>query len=171
MRCHAITTVILLVGQKGLKMHRVDSLLWLVGRFRPLMKKSSKFALLLFRALVSVTLASVWLSAGEEPARVNSISKKVFCNCGCGEVLAECAHPECKTRVPLKQEIASAVQMGKTDEEILGNMEKKYGATILLVPSFRGFNVFLWIVPLGGVLVVVAVFVWRRWSPGSQAKS
>ena len=63
-----------------------------------------------------VMLASLALALDGDSARMQSLTTKVFCNCGCGEVLAQCSHLECKTRVPLKQEIASAVLQGKSDE-------------------------------------------------------
>ncbi len=121
---------------------------------------------LLCRVFLAVALTSLSLSAGDNASRITSLTKKVFCNCGCGAVLSECAHPDCKTRVPLKEEIAAAVRAGGRDDEILGNLEKKYGASILLVPSFQGFNVLLWIVPLALGFLAVAVFAWRYW-PGN----
>lgn len=54
------------------------------------------------------------------------------------------------------------VESGKTDDEVLGELEKEYGATILVVPRFRGFNVLLWAVPVGAGIVAVAIFIWRR---------
>ncbi len=120
---------------------------------------------------VAIVLASVASAVGDDAPRLHSLTRKVFCNCGCGEILSECSHPECKTRGPLKQEIALALQNGKADDEILGEMEKKYGATILLVPRFRGFNVLLWIVPVAAGLTALAIFVWRRWSVQSEARS
>ena len=126
---------------------------------------------LLCRAFLAIALLSISLLASEDASRLNSLNKKVFCNCGCGAVLAECAHPDCKTRGPLKEEIAGAVRAGATDDEILGNLEKKYGASILLVPSFRGFNVLLWIVPLGFGFLAFVVFVWRYWSGKSKPEN
>jgi cytochrome c-type biogenesis protein CcmH/NrfF len=89
---------------------------------------------------------------------------RLHCNCGCGEILSGCSHPECRRRVPLNHEIALAVRNGKTDAEVLGDLEKKYGPTILRLPSFRGFNVLLWIVPIAGGLIALGVVVWRRCS-------
>jgi cytochrome c-type biogenesis protein CcmH/NrfF len=106
-------------------------------------------------------------SAVDDASRLHSLTTKVFCNCGCREILSECSHPECITKVPMKQEIASAVQSGRTDDEILVNLEKKYGAAILVVPSFQGFNVLLWIVPLAAGLIALVILVWRRWSVAS----
>lgn len=124
---------------------------------------------MLFRViLVAMFLASIAATAGDDVARVHSLTMKVFCNCGCGEVLSECSHPDCKTRAPLKQKISSLAQSGKTDDEILGEMEKEYGSTILVVPSFRGFNVLLWAVPIGAGIVAVVIFIWKRRTGESQ---
>jgi cytochrome c-type biogenesis protein CcmH/NrfF len=106
-------------------------------------------------------------SMGDDASRTNSLATRVFCSCGCREVLAECSHPECTTKGSMKRELAFAVQSGRPDDEILGNLEKKYGADILLVPGFHGFNVFLWIVPLAAALIAVIVFIWRRRSGAS----
>jgi cytochrome c-type biogenesis protein CcmH/NrfF len=124
--------------------------------------------LLCLAFLAATALASLTFDDG---SRLHLLTTKVFCNCGCGEILSECSHPECKRRVPLNHEIASAVRNGKTDAEILGDLEKKYGATILLVPSFGGFNVLLWIVPIAGGLIALGVVVWRRCSFASGARS
>jgi len=116
--------------------------------------------------LIAIALTSV---AGNDADRVHSLTTKVLCNCGCGEVLSECSHSECKAKGPMKQKVASWVQSGKTDDDILGELEKEYGATILVVPSFRGFNILLWAVPVGAGLVALAIFVWRRRAVGHQA--
>jgi len=136
-------------------------------RFAPV---DSSHNLLCRALLVAMVLASV-SAVGDDAPRLHWLTTRVFCNCGCGEILSECSHPECKTRVPLKQEIAFAVQNGKTDDEILAELEKTYGATILLVPGFRGFNVFLWIVPVAAGLTALAILVWRRWWVESEAQS
>ena len=121
--------------------------------------------------LIATALASIAAMAGDDAARVHTLATKVFCNCGCSEILAECSHPDCKTRVPLKQKISSLVQSGKTDDEVLGEMEKDYGATILVVPSFRGFNILLWAVPVGAGVVAIAIFLWRRRASESQSEA
>jgi len=121
--------------------------------------------------LAVITLSSLMFSAGVDASRTSSLATKVFCSCGCHEVLAECSHPECTTKGSMKKEIALAFQSGRTDDEILGNLEKKYGADILLVPGFHGFNVFLWIVPLAAALIAIVVFISRRRSDTSQKQS
>jgi len=121
--------------------------------------------------LVAMALASVTSAVGNDAPRLHSLTTKVSCNCGCGDILAECSHPECKRRGPLKREITLAVRNGKRDDEILGVLENKYGATILVVPRFRGFNILLWIVPIAGGVVALTIFVWRSWSVESEGGS
>jgi len=112
--------------------------------------------------LAVLLLASLTFALNGESDRLKSLSRKVYCNCGCGDILAECAHAECKTKGPLKQEILSAVDGGMSDERILDLMGTKHGAAILVVPAFRGFNTLLWIVPVTvGLISIGALFVTR----------
>jgi cytochrome c-type biogenesis protein CcmH len=121
------------------------------------------------RVLLTLTiLASLALASDADPARIRAIATKMFCNCGCSEILNECSHPECTRKDPLKKEIAAALLAGKSDDVILDAMGTKYGATILAVPSFRGFNMLLWIVPAGAAIVSILVMIWRRWSPAKR---
>jgi cytochrome c-type biogenesis protein CcmH/NrfF len=64
----------------------------------------------------------------------------------------------------LKREIVTAIQQGKSDDRILGDLGTKYGAAILVVPAFRGFDALLWIVPIAAALITLVAFIWRRWS-------
>jgi len=137
----------------------------------PVALRDSSRKLLCRTLLVAMALASVTSAVGNDAPRLHSLTTKVSCNCGCGDILAECSHPECKRRGPLKQEITLAVRNGKRDDEILGVLENKYGATILVVPRFRGFNILLWIVPIAGGVVALTIFVWRRWSVESEGRS
>ena len=114
--------------------------------------------------LIVMLLASMALAFDGDSVREQSLTKRVFCNCGCREVLAECSHAECNAREPLKREIASAILQGKSDDRILGDLGAKYGAAILVVPAFRGFDALLWVVPVAVALIALLVFVWRRWS-------
>ncbi len=121
-------------------------------------------------SLSVMILMSLALASDADTARVSGLTKRVFCNCGCNEVLAECSHIECQNRVPLKREIAAAVRMGESDDLILEGMRAKYGSAILVVPGFQGFNALLWIVPVGGALITVAVFGWVGWSRARRVR-
>jgi cytochrome c-type biogenesis protein CcmH/NrfF len=114
------------------------------------------------RWTIVVVLVPLALAFNSDATHVRSLAAKMLCNCGCGEVLAECSHPECKTKGALKQEIASALDQGNTDEQVLEAIGARHGASILLTPPFHGFDMFLWIVPMAGAVIAVGVFAWRR---------
>lgn len=115
-------------------------------------------ARLLFGFLI---LASVPLMAQTDSPRVRSISQKMKCDCGCGDVLAECAHRECTRRPKLKQEIVDGVLYGETDEQILQHMAAAHGTAVLVTPTFQGFDALLWIVPILCAVLALAVMGYR----------
>jgi hypothetical protein len=85
--------------------------------------------------LTVVVLASIALALDGDSVREQSLTKRVFCNCGCREVLAKCSHVECQARAPLKREISSAILQGKSDDRILSDLGMKRGT--LVIPAFR----------------------------------
>ena len=107
-------------------------------------------------ALFAILLLTSVCSATESGAdRVRSISQKLKCSCGCGEILQECSHKECERKPGLQREIAAAIDQGKTDDQILDMLAKEHGDGILLAPRFSGFNTLLWLVPAVGALAAV----------------
>ena len=118
-----------------------------------------------------MALTSVMVGTGDDASRVKALTGKVFCNCGCGEILSECSHTDCKAKATLRKEVASALLSGRMDDQILVDLEKKYGAGILVVPSFRGFNRLLWIVPIAFGVIAAVIVVWRRWLSSNVART
>ncbi len=106
-------------------------------------------------------LASTHLVAEPDAGRVHSLAQKVKCDCGCGDVLAECAHAECTRRPLLKREISDAVLHGNSDEQVLQQLVTAHGAAVLVTPMFRGFDMLLWIVPLLLGISVLGGIVYR----------
>ncbi len=100
-------------------------------------------------------LSSATLIAGPDAGRLRSLSQKVKCDCGCGDVLAECAHVDCTRRPMLKKEISDALLRGQNDDQVLQQLTAAHGTGVLVTPMFRGFDMMLWIVPaLLGVSVL-----------------
>jgi cytochrome c-type biogenesis protein CcmH/NrfF len=100
-------------------------------------------------------LSSVRLATGEDLPRVRALTEKLMCNCGCGEHLGDCSHKQCERKPALRQEIAAAIQQGKTDDQILDLLAEKHGDDILLEPRFHGFSTMLWLVPVIGASLAV----------------
>ena len=113
---------------------------------------------------LALMLVGVGSTVIDDSARAKTIALKVHCDCGCGDILAECSHVQCPRRSALKQEIAKAVHNGISDDQILNELATRYGSTILAVPTFRGFNSLLWLVPVAifGLAIAVSVVTWIR---------
>ena len=118
--------------------------------------------------LAVAMLTSLALALDGDSHRVESLAAKLLCNCGCGDVLAECSHAKCTTKGGLKRELTDAIQHGQTDEQILELMGTRHGAAILLTPAFRGFNTLLWIVPITLSLFGFAFVLFWRLRPTRQ---
>jgi len=118
----------------------------------------------LLTTCLALTLVGMGSAASDDSVRAKTIASKVHCDCGCGDILAECSHVQCLRRSALKQEIVTAVHNGINDDQILNELATRYGSTILVVPAFRGFNSLLWIVPVAtfGLAMAVAVATWVR---------
>ena len=115
------------------------------------MPRLGLMAVLLFASLYQVP----------DSTRLRSLTDKVKCDCGCSDVLSECPHKKC-TRTPLlKKEIADAIAHGDTDQQILENFRAKHGTAMLVTPMFQGFNMLLWIVPVGAAVLALGLVVYR----------
>jgi cytochrome c-type biogenesis protein CcmH len=58
--------------------------------------------------------------------------------------------------VAVRHEITEKVHAGESDDKILTSLEDVYGTSILLSPSTSGLGILLWLVPLLGLLLLVA---------------
>lgn len=112
--------------------------------------------------LIAVAVGAI--ASNDTSTRVESIAAKMYCNCGCGQMLSECSHVQCNRKAALKQEIADGIARGENDGVILDQMGAKYGATILAAPPFRGVNIVLWIFPpaLAVIAVGVMMLLWKN---------
>ena len=115
-------------------------------------------SLWLIGALAVIGVVAV---ASDDKSVRESIAAKMYCNCGCGEMLSECTHVQCKRKVAVKREIADALSKGDSDLTVLQEMGAKYGATILATPPFLGFNILLWVWPFGVAAVAIVILLVR----------
>jgi len=98
-------------------------------------------------------------------ATQTDLEESLTCQCGCGLTVHACNHLQCPSGIPLKQEIASQLALGKTREDILSYFSGKYGEKILSAPTTTGFNIVAWVTPFAVVLLstMVIVLLTRRW--------
>ncbi len=117
-------------------------------------------------ALLLAVAVCFSLGAADASARMDSLGHRLMCTCGCAQLLGECDHVGCPSRGEEMAELATAIQNGENDQQILDAFAAKYGATVLAAPRTQGFDLVAWIAPfavftaalLGTILLV------RRWS-------
>jgi cytochrome c-type biogenesis protein CcmH len=59
----------------------------------------------------------------------------------------------------LKKEIYDLVLLGRSDSEIMTFLTSRYGDFILFNPPFKGVTVFLWLAPVGFLLLGAIIFI------------
>lgn len=92
-------------------------------------------------------------SGSSEVARIAHLETLVRCP-SCDDLSV--AVSDATSAIAVRHEIATKVHEGRSDDEILTSLEAAYGTSILLSPPTSGLGVLLWIVPLVGVLLLVA---------------
>jgi len=108
------------------------------------------------------------MGATDAGSRVNNLSHRLMCQCGCAQLLGECGHVGCPSREPEMAELKAAISAGKGDREILDSFVAKYGAVVLAAPTKEGFDLVAWIAPFAvfAAALLGTILLVRRWSFG-----
>ncbi len=117
----------------------------------------------LFVALAAALVIPVH---AQQTDRAKRLGQKLFCVCGCTQVLTACNHVGCTySTAMLKEARRTASRRGDSDDLILQSFVQEYGLKVLTEPPNKGFNRFAVIAPI--VAPIVALFIlWevvRRW--------
>jgi cytochrome c-type biogenesis protein CcmH len=109
----------------------------------------------------------MFMGAGDDTARFNSVGHRMMCICGCGQVLLECNHVGCQSSDKMRNELMAALERGDNDDLILQGFVQNYGPTVIAAPTAKGFNRVAWIMPFvalafGMVFVVIVVRAWKN---------
>ena len=110
----------------------------------------------------------------QQSPRTTEIGKRVNCMCaGCGDSAALCNHPGASFSGPCDvaknelKEINERVARGDSDDLIIQSFIQEYGTEVVIVPEAKGFNRWVWLMPI--VFVIVGFFIvravlqsWRR---------
>lgn len=126
---------------------------------------------ILMKAVQAASLAiAVCFSLGATDAgsRMNDMSHRLMCQCGCAQLLGECGHVGCPSREPELAELRAAIADGKSDQQIKDIFVAKYGAVVLAAPTTQGFDLVAWIAPFAvfGAAMLGTVLLVRRWTVG-----
>lgn len=129
------------------------------------------WALMGAAAVVVVILgASAPPTSGTSDDRLFALAAQLKCQQCVGESVAGSQSP---SAVKFREEIASQMATGATDDEILGFFTQRYGPEVLLTPPATGFGALVWVVPVvavaGAALLLTSTF--RRWRSERPSRS
>jgi len=115
-----------------------------------------------FLRMSAVLVLGVFLlGASDDSSRLDRIGHRMMCVCGCSQILMECNHVGCTYSETMRQELSSAIDAGKSDDDaILAGFVEKYGTTVLAAPTHSGFDRVAWFMPLVLLIVGVGGCVW-----------
>jgi len=107
----------------------------------------------------------VFLGAGDDASRFNSLGHKMMCVCGCSQILLECNHVGCSYSDHMRNELAAAIERGDSDDLALQGFVQKYGTTVIAAPASTGFDRVAWIMPFLALGLGIGATAWivRAW--------
>jgi cytochrome c-type biogenesis protein CcmH/NrfF len=138
--------------------------------------------LLLLVFLLSLAIVPLWttnLAAQSDRAKQVGMHLKCMCR-GCDMTAGGCSHPggafsgPCETAKGMLREVDLRLGQGETDEQIIQDFVKQYGAVVYVEPPKHGFGLVAWVMPifyiiLGGALVVFIIKKWLRPRPATAS--
>jgi cytochrome c-type biogenesis protein CcmH len=106
-------------------------------------------------ALLAVAALAIALrpSGSSEASRIAHLESLVRCP-SCDDLSVAVSNQT--SAIAVRHEIAAKVHAGESDDKILTSLEDVYGTSILLSPPTSGLGILLWLVPLLGVLLLIA---------------
>jgi len=132
------------------------------------------------QALLLAVAVCFSVAASDASARMENLSHRLMCQCGCAQLLGECDHVGCPDRDTELAELSAAVAAGESDQQIFNGFVAKYGAAVLAAPTTHGFDLVAWIAPFAvfAAALLGTILLIRRWSgvagvqaPGAAAAS
>ncbi|HEX7005253.1 MAG TPA: cytochrome c-type biogenesis protein CcmH [Trueperaceae bacterium] len=117
--------------------------------------------------LTLLSLAVAQAPAAELDPRVFEIAGQLRCPVCVSESVAESNSP---ISLRMRQEIQEQIDQGRSEAEILGYFQERYGDWILLEPPKRGLHLLVWLLPLvaGFAGLLALIYFVRRWTLASR---
>jgi len=123
------------------------------------------------RVIALLVLISALIGArvlvAQQDSRAKALSMRMMCVCGCKQILGVCNHVGCTYSHDMLKELDSRVGRSESDDLIIQDFVQEYGSAVILLPAAKGFNLWMWIMPVvvvvGGIVLVRTILVrWRR---------
>jgi cytochrome c-type biogenesis protein CcmH len=115
-----------------------------------------------FKSFVILVLLVLIVPALGHAVTSSEIEAEFMCDCGCGDMLANCT---CERSDELRAIITKMINQGQSKTQIVSAFVAQFGEVILSSPPRKGFNLVAYGVPLTGFFIgsVFAVTMARRW--------
>jgi len=134
-------------------------------------------AILLLIALTSVALAQDGTPPAPTPAArqavtaddVNRIAKQMYCPVCENEPLDACRTAACQQ---WRAQIGQMLSEGQSEQQIKDYFVARYGVRVLAQPPAQGTSLWLYVLPIAGLIIGVVIVVWllrRLRARGAQA--
>ena len=123
-------------------------------------------------ALVAIVALAVGVSrtggARTPEERIDAVARTIKCPVCPAESVYESRN---SVALNVKAEIARLIRSGQTDDQIRAGLAARYGDDVLLVPSTRGIDALVWVLPVALLVACAAglVVAFRRWRRASDA--
>ena len=123
-------------------------------------------------ALVAIVALAVGVSrtggARTPEERIDAVAWTIRCPVCPAESVYESRN---SVALNVKAEIARLVRSGQTDDQIRAGLAARYGDDVLLVPSTRGIDALVWVLPVALLVACAAglVVAFRHWRRASDA--
>ena len=106
--------------------------------------------------------------------RAKTVGHKMFCMCGCKQILVECNHVGCTMSTKMLHQLDAEIASGKNDDLVLQSFVQDFGGSVIAEPPTKGFNILGWLMPffaVGAGLFVIrgALARWSRPAPAAPA--
>jgi len=130
------------------------------------MKHTTKFALAALLLLVMLP------AYGQRSDRAKRIGDRMWCMCGCRQILTQCNHVGCSVSTAMLKKLDQLVERNEPDDLVIQAFVQEYGPAVLADPPAKGLALMGYVMPgvalLGGLTVVLLVL--RHWRRGASSQ-
>lgn len=131
------------------------------------MKHTTKFALAALLLLVMLP------AYGQRSDRAKRIGDRMWCMCGCRQILTQCNHVGCSVSTAMLKKLDQLVERNEPDDLVIQAFVQEYGPAVLADPPAKGLALMGYVMPgvalLGGLTLVLLVL--RHWRRGVSSQA
>ncbi len=131
------------------------------------MKHTTKFALAALLLLVMLP------AYGQRSDRAKRIGDRMWCMCGCRQILTQCNHVGCSVSTAMLKKLDQLVERNEPDDLVIQAFVQEYGPAVLAEPPAKGLALMGYVMPgvalLGGLTLVLLVL--RHWRRGVSSQA